>query len=128
MKAQKGRGKRRRYTAAFRLKAVQRMEAGESVAPLSRALGVRRKLLYEWRERYRKEGNPGLERGPGQRRQRPQQGSEQEGQVRIAQLEQKVGRQALLIDFLQHASKRVEESRRSNSTSGGKASTEKSGA
>ena len=38
----------RTFPTAFKLDAVQRMEAGAAVAGLSREIGVRRKLLYEW--------------------------------------------------------------------------------
>ncbi len=123
--------KHRIHTPEFRLKAVQRMEAGESVAALSRELGVRRKVLYDWRARHRERGVAGLNRGPG----RPRQTAQQRQQRRydntarqIAELERKVGRQALLIDFLQRAFKRVEELRQNNSEPGGTASTGRSGA
>jgi hypothetical protein len=48
-------------------------------------------------------------------------------QAQIAELQRKVGRQALEIDFLRRAFKRVEESRRKSGKDGVKASTERSG-
>ena len=99
------------------------MEAGESVAGLSRELGVRRKLLYEWRTRYRQRSLAALSRRPGRE---PKTAGEVEQQAarQIAELERKVGRQALQIDFLQRAFKRVEGLRQNRSETGGTASTE----
>ncbi len=124
-------GKHRIYTPEFKLKAVQRMESGESVAVLSRELGVRRKVLYDWRTRHRERGMAGLKRGPGRPRQTAQQRQQRSSSNtarHIAELERKVGRQALLIDFLQRAFKRVEELRHHNSEPGATASTGRSGA
>lgn len=131
MPEKKGSGKRHRvYTAAFRLKAVERMEAGEDVSVLSRQLGVGRNMLYFWRRGYRERGMAALERGPGRERltaeQRQQQVQEDTAR-QVAELERKVGRQALLIDFLQRAFKRVGESRQRSSEPGGTASTGRSG-
>jgi transposase len=120
----------RNYTPEFRLGAVRRMEAGECVSALSRKLGVRRKLLYEWRTRYRERGAAGLQRGSGRERLTAEQRQQRVGEDdarQIAELERKVGRQALLIDFFQRASKRVEELRRKNGEPGATASTGRSG-
>jgi len=46
------------------LAALERMAAGENVSALSRALGVRRKLLYLWRDTVRQAGVEAL-RGVG---------------------------------------------------------------
>lgn len=123
-------GKHVVHPADFKLQAVQRMEAGYCISALSRELGVRRKLLYEWRESFRKRGMAGLERRPGRERlsieQREQHLCEDSAR-QIVELERKVGRQALLIDFLRRAFKRVEDLRRDNHESGAKASTGRSG-
>ena len=50
----------RRYDRDFKLAAVGRMEAGEQVAALSRELGVRCKLLYDWRRAFRLGGAEAL--------------------------------------------------------------------
>jgi hypothetical protein len=87
-------------------------------------------LLYFWRRRYRERGAVALERGPGRERltaERRQQQMQEDAARQVAELERKVGRQALLIDFLQRAFKRVEESRQRSSEPGGTASTERSG-
>jgi len=54
----------RRFTREFKLAALERMTAGENVCALARELGVLRKSLYEWRDRYRLGGAVALrERG-----------------------------------------------------------------
>ncbi len=49
-----------RLTRAFKLAALQRMLAGENVSALARELGIKRKLLYQWRDRVRANGPSGL--------------------------------------------------------------------
>lgn len=49
-----------RLTRAFKLAALQRMLAGENVSALARELGIKRKLLYQWRDRVRAKGPSGL--------------------------------------------------------------------
>jgi len=44
-------GERRRFSQELKKKAVQQMQQGCNVTALARELGVRRKLLYEWRDR-----------------------------------------------------------------------------
>ena len=46
----------RRFGLEFKLSAFARMEAGAKVSALARELGVRRKYLYQWRERFRPGG------------------------------------------------------------------------
>jgi transposase len=130
MGKKKERAKRRAYTPEYRLAAVKRMDAGECVSALNRELGVRRKLLYEWRARYRASGPAGLQRGPGRERvtaEERRRRLEEDKDRHIAELERKVGQQALLIDFLQKAFKQFGESRRSKSETGVTASTGGSG-
>lgn len=130
-KKKTGGGKHVIRSVEFKLQALQRIEAGACVSALSRELGVRRKLLYEWRARFRVGGRRALERRPGRERlsleQRQQQVREDTAR-QIAELERKVGRQALLIDFFQRAFKRVEDGRADHNASGAKASTGRSGA
>jgi transposase len=120
----KNKNKRELRTAKFKERAVQRMLAGESVSELGRELGVRRSLLYRWRDAYRKEGAIGFRPigRPGWSEEKKAEGT----QARIAELERKVGRQAMVIDFLRRASKRVEELRRPSKGNGATASMEKS--
>jgi len=46
-----GHNKRERYSKEFRRQAVERMNACDNIARLSRELGVARHLLYHWRDR-----------------------------------------------------------------------------
>ena len=55
-------GKRRAFTAQFKLGVIRRMEAGESVVSLSKELGVGRNLLHDWHRLWRMEGRDGLRR------------------------------------------------------------------
>src|SRR5690349_8302390 len=41
------------FSREYKVAAVRRMLAGENVSALARELGVRRKYLYQWRERFR---------------------------------------------------------------------------
>ena len=118
-------GKARVHTPEFKLRVVQRMMAGEPVAALSREVKVKRTLLYRWRDIYRQHGRGGFHRPVGRPRLKPEE-KKSTGEARIGELERKVGQQALVIDFLQRACKRVEALRRENKGLGATASTERS--
>jgi transposase-like protein len=105
----------------LKLHALARMEAGVDVSALARELKVRRKLLYVWRDRYRKLGPEGL-RGPGRRPASlalhprsdvsiPTPGEPDVlalSQQPIAELERKIGQQQLELDFFRAALRQVE--------------------
>jgi len=119
----------RYFTAEFKARVVQRLLAGESVSGLSREVQIQRQILYRWRDAYREEGLQGLARPRGRprgpsRRKRP--AAPPAGEERIRALERKVGQQALVMDFLQRAFKRVKESRPPSKAAGGTASMERS--
>jgi transposase-like protein len=57
--------KARKFSTKFKLDAVRRMAEATSIVGLAEELGVRRKLLYEWRDRFQAEGSAGLERRVG---------------------------------------------------------------
>ena len=136
----------RTFSREFKVAAVSRLESGERVSSLSRELKVGRKLLYDWRAALRAGGLEAL-RGRG----RPRKGTvvlgarssvsavrrraesgedaslahEDELAVarrRIAELERKVGQQALEADFFRQALRLFETSRRPSARSGGTAS------
>tara|TARA_B100000315_G_scaffold235623_1_gene250717 strand:- start:916 stop:1305 length:390 start_codon:yes stop_codon:yes gene_type:complete len=117
------------------------MESGENVSALARELGVRRKLLYEWRDAYRAGGAEAL-RSPGRPRKgtvvvgaRPggalpkgrsgKSGEDELAQARrrIAELERKVGQQALEADFFKEALQHLEASARPSDRPGETACT-----
>ena len=118
-------GKPRVHTPEFKLSVVQRMLAGEPVARLSREVKVKREMLYRWRDAYRKHGAAGLQRPQGRPRQKPVEAMPA-AEARIRELERKVGQQALVIDFLQRACKRVKELRQESKGPGATASMERS--
>jgi transposase-like protein len=53
-----------RFSREFKLEVLRRMEAGGNVSDLARQLGVSRKSIYQWRNRYRLGGSKAL-RGRG---------------------------------------------------------------
>jgi transposase-like protein len=55
----------RTFTTEFKEQAVLRLEAGEQGTALAAELGVRRKLLYDWRKSWRRLGVAGLNRKRG---------------------------------------------------------------
>jgi len=92
---------RRRFTKEFKLAAIERLEQGVSMGEVARALEVNPNVLQRWRREFRQgPGNafPGL----GQRRW---------AEGRVAELERKIGQQALEIDFLKGCLQRIEEQR-----------------
>ena len=103
-------GKKRKFTAEFRIQAARRIRDGESVSALSHELAVKRSVLYRWRDALLKDGEAGLQKAVG--RPPPSVPPLERAQLRIAELERKVGRQELENDFLKRAFKRVVELRR----------------
>ena len=102
------------FPTAFKLAAIKRLEAGEAVLPLARKLGVSRKVLHDWRKAWKLHGPAGLNRKrgpkPGPRKLRPLAepskgsiGELAQARAKIAELERKVGQQALDIDFFHKA-------------------------
>lgn len=112
---------RRIFSTEFRQSAVERMIAGESPSALARELGVLRKSLYEWKDTYVKLGIVGLARQPGWSPPLPikagaadpvSNGNTARGELlraraRIEELERKVGRQELELDFFGEALRRI---------------------
>jgi transposase len=115
------------FPTAFKLAAIKRLEAGEAVLPLARKLGVSRKVLHDWRKAWKLDGPAGLnrKRGPksGPRKLRPlaepaakgDTGELAQARTRIAELERKVGQQALDIDFFHKALRALEAADRQGS-------------
>lgn len=123
--------KNRVFAAEFKQEVAQRILSGESVSALHQELQIKRSVLYRWRDAYRKEGAAGLARPIGRppgvpNPPRPAGNPAEAAARRVAELERKIGQQALDLDFLRRAFKRVKESRRKNIASGGTASTERS--
>ena len=123
-------GKNRVFSLEFKKAVAQRMLNGESVSALHHELHIRRNVLYRWRDAYRKDGAAGLERPvgrpPGVTSPPRQVAAPEAAARRVAELERKIGQQAMDLEFFRKAFKRVKESRRKNTGTGGTASTKPS--
>ena len=107
---------RRMFTKEFKLAAVQRLEQGISMGEVARALGVNPNVLHRWRREVRQ--------GPGNVF--PGHGKQRWAEGRIAELERKIGQQALEIDFLKGCLQRIEEQRMLQALTGNPPSTRRS--
>ena len=107
------------YAMELKLAAVRRVQAGESVRMVAQELGIRRKRLYVWKDRYAELGEAGLKRRRGGRPRKEaltaMNGTEARAacgellaaRKRIAELERKVGQQELELDFFGEALRRI---------------------
>jgi transposase len=105
----------RSFSKEFKIAVLVRLDRGERLAEVAKEAGIRRKLLYEWRDAFRRDGEAGLNRKrgpkPGPRRVKPPPepavpGSPQEleqARARIAELERKIGQQQIELDFFVQA-------------------------
>ena len=130
------------FSRELKLSAVRRILAGENVSALARELGVLRKDLYVWRNRFRS-GGPAALRSKGRPRKseaeaahKVEAGGARLGGVgdgdlgaarrQIAALERKIGQQQLELDFFRQALRQVEGKRRTSDGRGATASTRSS--
>src|SRR6202140_2360268 len=107
---------RRVFTKEFKLAAVRRLEQGVSLGEVARALEVNPNVLHRWRREARQ--------GPGNVF--PGHGKQRWAEGRIAELERKIGQQALEIDFLKGCLQRIEEQRMLQTLAGNPPSTKRS--
>ncbi|MGH7789915.1 MAG: transposase [Candidatus Binatia bacterium] len=137
------------FSREFKLAALARMAAGENVSALARELGVRRKYLYQWRERFRAGGPVALRsRGrptkaealaiqggceaplvpsmPGPMPERAPPDALARAERRIAELERKIGQQQVDLDFFRRALRQVRQERPQSGAPGGTVSTRSS--
>ena len=124
----------RSFSRAFKLDVVRRMEAGENVSALSREVGVKRTILYRWRDAWRLggeaalrlKGRPSKAAAVSMRLARGVAGKADdlaEARWQIDQLQRKVGQQQLDLDFFKQALRRIEASRRPSDRPGATASS-----
>jgi transposase-like protein len=92
---------RRKFTKEMKVAAVQQLETGSSAAEVARAFEINPNLLHRWRKEFR-HGPANAFPGAGKRRW---------DETKVAQLERKVGQQALEIDFLKGCLQQIEEVR-----------------
>ena len=116
----------RTFSTEFKEAVVLRLEAGERLAAVADELEIRRKLLYEWRAAYRKLGAVGLNRKrgpkPGGARASPDAAPAPpaplsdlaRAQARVAELERKIGKQQMDLDFFREALRLIDARDRSS--------------
>jgi transposase len=107
---------RRKFSREFKETAIRQLAGGKSAAEVGRALEVHPSDLYRWRRELDEHGGEAFT-GPGRKR--------ADGD-RVSELERKVGRQALEIDFLKRALQHVEEQRLLRALSNGAPSISRS--
>jgi transposase len=93
---------RRQFTKEFKEAAVRRLELGASLAEVARACEVNPNVLHRWKRELREHGIRAFT-GPGKMRTE---------ESRVAELERKVGRQAMENDFLRRCLQYAEEQRK----------------
>jgi transposase len=122
--------KARSYSVDFKQEAVRRMAQATTIIGLAKELGVRRKLLYQWREQFRAGGKAGLERRrgrpPGSKSQTISPAAPNTTELRIAELERLLGRKQLEVDFLRRAFEQVRGAASNRTSDGGKESIARS--
>jgi transposase-like protein len=104
------------FSTEFKAGVVLRLEAGERIGAVADELKIKRKLLYEWRAAYRTMGVAGLnrKRGPKPRYLAARASSDAapgpdasselaRAKTRIAELERKIGKQQMDLDFFREA-------------------------
>ena len=130
------------FSREFKEAAVRRILAGEKVKAVAAELHVWPKLLYQWWDRYEWGGAEALV-PPGRpprsavwaqrprpapkraRKPKPKRGTPEEAAAadRVAELERKIGQQALELDFFARALRHVKASARANDGRGAGASS-----
>lgn len=124
----------RTFTPEFRVEVAKRIEQGESVSRIHHEIGIKRSVLYRWRDAYRKAGPAGLARTVGRPPGVPNPTAAKAGvsaeealRQQIAALERRVGQQTVQLDFFKRAFRRVKESGQRSANAGATASTRRSG-
>jgi transposase len=111
----------RAFSTEFKQSTVLRLEAGERIAAVADELKIKRKLLYEWRAAYRAMGVAGFNRKRGPKpgflvarassdaAPAPDAASDlARAKARIAELERKIGKQQMDLDFFREALRLIE--------------------
>lgn len=102
-----------RYSNEFRRQAVERMDACGNIVGLARELGICRRVLYNWRDRFDEADHP------------PARSRELILRKQITKLKRLLANKTLEVDFFRHALHRVGARRRQRTASGAKASMTK---
>ena len=123
----------RRFSPEFKLEIMERIRSGEVLSAVAEELGVHRQLLYKWRDALRrgqgsfpKRGRPKRVEALARQAMAAEQDALEAANRKIAELERKVGQQALELDFFQQTLRRFEEARPALSAPGVNASSRRS--
>lgn len=120
-----------RWPREFKLRAVARMDEAANITALAKELGVERKLLYIWRDKFRSGGAGALHPiGRPLKAARfleeasaPPSPASADSRQRIEELERKIGQQQLELDFFRAALRQVREQRLKKGEPGGTTSS-----
>jgi transposase len=93
---------RRTFNKEFKESAVRKLELGASLAEVARACEVNPNVLHRWKRELREHGAKAFAGN----------GNTRAAENRIEDLERKVGRQAMEIDFLRRCLQHAEEQRK----------------
>lgn len=130
--------RRRRFSREFKMKVIERLEAGESGTALGLELSIKRTIIYRWRDLWRQGGSAALRGKPGPRTKAEalelqrargvaaRAGDLTEARRQIAELQRKVGQQQVDLDFFKQALRRIEASRQPSNDPGVTASSPRS--
>ena len=129
---------RRSFSRAFKLRVIERLEAGESGSALALELSVKRTIIYRWRDAWRQGGPAALRSKRGRppklealqmeraRGVAAKANDLTEARRQIAELQRKVGQQQLDLDFFRQALRHIEASPRPSIGPGATASSPRS--
>lgn len=108
---------RRKFTREFKVAAVKRLQTGYPVGRVARELEVNPSQLQVWKRQFQERPNSAFS---GEGRQRGEE-------TQVAELERKIGQQAMEIDFLKGCLRQIEDLRRSQAETANPLSAGKSG-
>jgi transposase-like protein len=91
------------FTREFKVAAIKRLQTGIPVGRVARELQVNPNQLHSWKRQFEEKPNSAFS-GEGRRR-----GEE----TQVAELERKIGQQAMEIDFLKGCLRQIEDLRKS---------------
>jgi len=89
--------KKRMFSPEFKLQVLEEAEAGVPVAELCRRYELTSGMIYKWKRQFKENRENPF----------PGKGSRNTEKARVAQMERLIGRQAMEIDFLKNALKRL---------------------
>lgn len=107
---------RRKFTREFKIAAVKRLQAGYPVGRVARELEVNPNQLHLWKRQFEERPNSAFS-GEGRRRVE---------ETQVAELERKIGQQAMEIDFLKVCLRQIEDLRKSQAETANPLSARKS--